>query len=129
MPLRLLSLLTVLLLPLATARAADEKPPKPNIIYILADDMGYEDAGFSGSKEIHTPELDRLAGGGTILSSYYVQPVCSPTRAALMTGRFASRTGVYRVITPNAPWGLKLEERTLAQSLRDAGYETAIVGK
>ena len=102
---------------------------QPNILYILADDMGYEDAGFMGSKEIRTPELDKLAHAGTILSSYYVQPLCSPTRATLMTGRYPTRTGVYTIVRPHAPWGLKLEERTLPQALREAGYETAIVGK
>ena len=102
---------------------------QPNILYILADDMGYADAGFMGSKEIRTPELDKLAHAGTILSSYYVQPVCSPTRATLMTGRYPTRTGVYTIVRPQASWGLKLEERILPQALREAGYETAIVGK
>jgi arylsulfatase A-like enzyme len=102
---------------------------KPNILYILADDMGFADAGFNGSKEINTPNLDKIASGGTILKSFYVQPVCSPTRSTLMTGRYPSSTGVYSVVRPNARWGLKLEEQTLAQILRDNGYETAISGK
>jgi arylsulfatase A-like enzyme len=102
---------------------------QPNILYILADDMGYADAGFMGSQEIRTPELDKLANAGAILSAFYVQPVCSPTRATLMTGRYPTRTGVYTVVRPQAPWGLGLEERTLPQALREAGYETAIVGK
>lgn len=102
---------------------------KPNIIYILADDMGYADPGFMGCEDIKTPNLKKLGETGTILKSFYVQPVCSPTRAALMTGRYAVRTGVYTVVPPNAKWGLQLEERTLAQALREAGYETAIVGK
>jgi arylsulfatase A-like enzyme len=111
------------------ASAAAAAPAKPNILYILADDMGYADAGFMGCQDIQTPHLDKLARGGAILKSFYVQPVCSPTRAALMTGRYAVRTGVYTVVRPNAPWGLKLEERTLAQALQAAGYETAIDGK
>ncbi len=82
-----------------------------------------------GCKDIRTPNLDKLAQAGTVLESFYVQPVCSPTRSTLMTGRYPSRTGVYTIVRPNAPWGLKLEERTLAQALRDAGYETAICGK
>ncbi len=102
---------------------------KPNILYILADDMGYADAGFNGCKDIKTPNLDELARAGTILKSFYVQPVCSPTRASLMTGRYVAHTGVYTIVRPNAPWGLPLAERTLAQALRDAGYATAIVGK
>jgi arylsulfatase A-like enzyme len=103
--------------------------PKPNILYILADDLGYADVGFNGGKEIQTPNLDRIAKSGAILESFYVQPVCSPTRAALLTGRYAIRTGVYNVVRPGAPWGLPLAERTLPQALREAGYETAICGK
>ncbi len=102
---------------------------KPNILYILADDMGYSDPGFNGGKEIKTPHLDRIAKDGAVLTSFYVQPVCSPTRSTLMTGRYPTRTGIYAVIKPQTPWGLKLEERTLPQALREAGYETAICGK
>ena len=103
---------------------------KPNIVIILADDQGYEDAGFMGSKEIVTPNLDQLARGGTILKSFYVQPVCSPSRAALMSGRYPLHTGVYTWIRPHDTKGLpSLEERTLADALRDADYETAISGK
>ena len=111
-----------------TCSLADE-PMKPNILYILADDMGYGDPGFMGSKDLRTPNLDKLAKGGTVLSSFYVQPVCSPTRSSLMTGRYVAHTGVYSVVRPNAKWGLPLEERTLAQALHEAGYETAIDGK
>jgi arylsulfatase A-like enzyme len=121
----LLFILTTLLLPLTTLRAA----PQPNILYILADDMGYGDPGFMGSKDLRTPNIDKLARDGTILSAFYVQPVCSPTRSTLMTGRYVMRTGVYTVVKPHAPWGLPLGERTLAQALREAGYETAITGK
>lgn len=123
------TLAALLLVSPLVLHAADTAPPKPNIVYILADDMGYADAGFNGGKEIKTPNIDKLARDGAILKSFYVQPVCSPTRAALMTGRYAVRTGVYTVVRPHAPWGLKLDERTLAQALRDAGYETAITGK
>ena len=113
-----------------TFAALDEaKPSKPNIILIVADDMGYADAGFNGGTEIKTPNLDQLARGGANLKSFYVQPVCSPTRSTLMTGRYPSSTGVYSVIRPRAPWGLKLEEQTMAQMLGAAGYETAISGK
>ena len=121
-----LRLLTRLLILLPANISAAEKP---NIIYILADDMGYADAGFNGSRDIQTPNLDKIALGGAILKSFYVQPVCSPTRSTLMTGRYPSRTGVYTVVRPHAHWGLKLEEQTLAQALQSAGYETAISGK
>lgn len=102
---------------------------KPNIVFFLIDDLGYADCGFNGGKEIKTPNIDKLAHGGTILEALYVQPVCSPTRAALMTGRYATRTGVYTIVRPHAKWGLPLAERTLANALKDAGYETAITGK
>ena len=102
---------------------------QPNIIVFLADDMGYADAGYMGGKDIQTPNLDKLARGGAILTSLYVQPVCSPTRACLMTGRYVSHTGVYDVVRPNAPWGLPLKERTLAHALGEAGYQTSICGK
>lgn len=126
-------ILIALLLPLSQialpAHGPKEILDKPNIIYILADDLGYNDVGFNGGKEIKTPNLDKLAANGTVLKSFYAQPLCSPSRAALLTGRYPSRTGVYSVVRPHAPWGLSLDERTLAQALREAGYETAIVGK
>lgn len=104
--------------------------PRPNIVFMLADDLGRADCGFMGGKEIQTPHLDKLAKSGTILDQFYVQPVCSPTRAALMTGRYPMRHGLQvGVVRPWAEYGLPLEERTLPQALKDAGYETAIVGK
>lgn len=110
--------------------AAESAEPRPNIVFLLADDLGYADCGFNGGKDIRTPHLDRLASRGAVLDSFYVQPVCSPTRAALMTGRYPMRYGLQvGVIRPWAKYGLPLEERTLAQGLRDAGYDTAICGK
>ncbi len=102
---------------------------KPNIVYFLVDDLGSADVGFMGSRDVRTPNIDRLAKEGVVLQSFYVQPVCSPTRAALMTGRYATHTGVYTVVRPGAPWGLPLAERTLPQALREAGYTTVICGK
>lgn len=114
----------------AAALPATGAEPKPNIVFILADDLGYADCGFNGGKDVKTPHLDKLAGAGTVLESFYVQPVCSPTRAALMTGRYPMRHGLQvGVITPGAPFGLPLEERTLPAALREAGYFTAICGK
>ncbi len=102
---------------------------RPNIVYILADDLGWGDVGFHGS-EIKTPNIDRLATAGARLEQFYVQPVCSPTRAGLMTGRYPIRHGLQvGVVRPWAQYGLPLEERTLPQALKEAGYETAIVGK
>ncbi|MGB8168625.1 MAG: arylsulfatase [Chthoniobacteraceae bacterium] len=109
--------------------SAAESAPRPNIVFLLIDDLGYSDVGFMGCKDIQTPNIDKLAHGGAILDAHYVQPVCSPTRAALMTGRYATHTGVYTIVRPHAKWGLPLGERTLANALKDAGYETAITGK
>ncbi len=114
---------------LLDAAVVDTPTQKPNIVFFLIDDLGYADCGFNGGKEIKTPNIDKLAGGGAVLESHYVQPVCSPTRAALMTGRYATRTGVYTIVRPHAKWGLPLTERTLANALQEAGYETAITGK
>ncbi len=129
LPRRSLPSLLFFLSAATTVFAAAAPAPKPNIVYILADDMGYADAGFNGGTDIKTPHLDQLARDGANLKSFYAQPVCSPTRAALLTGRYPSHTGVYSVVRPNAPWGLPLEERTLPQALRSVGYETALVGK
>lgn len=105
------------------------KKHSPNIVFILVDDMGYGECGFNGGKEIATPVIDRLAKEGTILDNSYVQPVCSPTRAAFLTGRYPTRTGVYSVVPPGAHWGLPLTEHTIAEALRAKGYFTAITGK
>jgi len=111
-------------------RAADAPAaPRPNIVFLLADDLGSHDVSWRGS-EIKTPQLDKLAMAGARLEQFYVQPVCSPTRAALMTGRYPFRHGLQvGVVRPWAQYGLPLDERTLAQALREAGYESAISGK
>src|SRR5437588_10163663 len=104
--------------------------PRPNVVFILADDLGREDCGFMGGTQIKTPHVDKLAAAGARLDAFYVQPVCSPTRAALMTGRYPMRHGLQvGVVRPWAQYGLPPEERTLAQALKSAGYRTAIVGK
>jgi arylsulfatase A-like enzyme len=103
--------------------------PRPNVVFFLIDDLGYADCGFNGGTDIKTPHIDKLAAEGAILENHYVQPVCSPTRSCLMTGRYVSHTGVYTIVRPHAKWGLPLEERTLANALKDAGYTTAITGK
>jgi arylsulfatase A-like enzyme len=111
---------------LLTGASAGERP---NILFILSDDQGWADVGWHG-KEIKTPNLDRLAAAGARLEQFYVQPVCSPTRAALMTGRYPMRHGLQvGVVRPWAQYGLPLEERTLPQALQAAGYMTAICGK
>ncbi len=102
---------------------------RPNIVVVLADDLGSGDVGWRGG-EIKTPNLDKLAFGGARLEHFYVQPLCSPTRAALLTGRYPLRHGLQvGVVRPWAEHGLPLDERTLPQALREAGYATAIFGK
>ena len=125
------SLLIVCLAVIASGSLIPQsKPPRPNIVFILADDLGYADVGFNGGREIATPHLDRLAASGARLEQFYVQPVCTPTRAALMTGRYPMRHGLQvGVVRPWAQYGLPLEERTLAEGLKEAGYATAIIGK
>jgi arylsulfatase A-like enzyme/peroxiredoxin len=113
----------------ANAGVSDDALSVPNIVLIVADDLGWGDVGWHQS-EIPTPNLDRLAKSGVVLENFYVQPVCSPTRAALMTGRYPMRHGLQvGVVRPWAQYGLPLEEQTIAQGLASAGYETAIVGK
>jgi arylsulfatase A-like enzyme len=102
---------------------------KPNVVFILVDDLGFKDVGYHGGS-IKTPNIDKLASAGTRLEQFYVQPVCSPTRSSLMTGRYPMRYGLQvGVVRPWAQYGLPLEERTLAQALKEAGYMTAICGK
>ena len=109
------------------ARAADA--PRPHILYIMADDLGFADVGFHGS-DIKTPNLDRLAQSGARLAQFYAQPMCTPTRAALMTGRYPLRYGLQTGVIPSgASYGLATDEFLLPQALNDAGYRTALVGK
>ena len=104
---------------------------QPNILLILADDLGYSDIGVFGAKNIRTPNLDRLAVQGARLASHLVaSPVCSPSRAGLLTGRYPQRTGVVGVLRDHHDHtGLALDERTIADELSAAGYDTALMGK
>ncbi len=104
-------------------------PKQPNILFILADDLGYADVGYHGS-EIKTPTLDQLAAGGARLESFYGQHVCSPARAALMTGRYPMRMGLQTfVVFPGHSYGLPLDERTLPVALKEVGYKNVMTGK
>ena len=119
----------ILLLTAAPALVAKAQITPPHIIILLADDLGWGDVGYHGSR-IATPNIDKLAERGARLNQFYVQPVCSPTRGALLTGRYPMRLGLQcGVVRPWAQHGLPLEERTLAEALSDSGYKTAIVGK
>jgi arylsulfatase A-like enzyme len=120
----------------AAILAAQSSPP-PNIVVILADDLGYGDLGSFGSPNIKTPRLDAMAAEGQKWTNFYVQPVCSPSRAALLTGRLPIRSGMYgaasgtapKVLRDNAAQGLPPDEITIAELLKPRGYATAIVGK
>jgi arylsulfatase A-like enzyme len=109
-----------------SARAAD---PKPNIVFIMADDLGSADVGYRGS-DIKTPNIDKLAEAGVRMDDFYGEPVCTPSRAALMTGRYPMRFGLQTlVIFPSHSYGLPTDERTLPQALKEAGYTTLMTGK
>jgi arylsulfatase A-like enzyme len=108
---------------------AGGKARKPNIVILLADDLGYADVGFHGCKDIPTPHLDALAKSGIRFTSGYVSgPYCSPTRAGLLTGRYQTRFG-HEFNPGGKGHGLPLSETTLAQRLRALGYATALIGK
>lgn len=112
---------------LAPSQAAEGKPP--NILFIVADDLGWKDVGFHGS-DIKTPNLDKLAAGGAKLEQFYTLPMCTPTRAALMTGRYPFRYGLQTGVIPaSQSYGLAADEWLLPQALKEAGYSTAMVGK
>ena len=133
----------------ATAMACLPSPAaaregQPNIVLILADDLGYGSLGCYGSKQIRTPHLDRLAASGMRLTDFHSSgPMCTPTRAALMTGRYPQRCAwvpdedlspVFREQRRENPvqrwaWGIALSEQTIAETLREAGYRTGLVGK
>jgi len=101
----------------------------PNIVLIYCDDLGYGDLGCYGSS-IPTPHLDRMAAEGMRFTQFYsANPVCSPSRAALLTGRYPTRVGVPRVLFPNDTTGLPDDEMTIAQVLKARGYKTMCVGK
>jgi arylsulfatase len=100
---------------------------KPNIVLIITDDQGYGDLGFTGNPMIHTPNIDEFAAQSTHFSSFYVDPVCAPTRSALMTGKFYLRTGIYDTFNGGAI--MAPEETTIAEILKANGYRTGIFGK
>src|SRR6187399_1184785 len=103
---------------------------KPNIVQIVADDLGWKDVGFNGCADIKTPNLDKLAAEGAKLAQFYVQPMCTPTRAALMTGRYPFRYGLQTAVIPSvSAYGLDTSEWLMPQCLKEAGYKTAIIGK
>jgi len=114
---------------LLTTAALAQTVNRPNIVVILADDLGWKDLGYKGGPE-QTPNIDRLAHSGLRLEHFYTYPLCSPTRSALLTGRNPIRFGLaYSVVRPWAYYGLPLSENLISESFRKAGYQTAIIGK
>ncbi|PVD28419.1 hypothetical protein C0Q70_11006 [Pomacea canaliculata] len=106
-----------------------EVPKKPHIVFVLADDYGYHDVGYHGSR-IKTPNLDRLAAEGVKLERYYVQPMCSPSRTQLMSGRYQIHTGlVHNIIHPMQANALPLDSPTIGDLMKNAGYSTHYTGK
>lgn len=121
--------LSLSFMPTLTAKAALQAD-RPNIVYIIADDLGWNDVSFHGSN-IRTPHIDKLAEEGIILNRFYVCPVCSPTRAGVMTGRYPTRYGMQEgVINPTRRHGLPPEDFTLAEMLEKTGYKNrTMIGK
>lgn len=116
---------------LAVAPASNAaSPPRPNVLLILADDLGYGDLSSYGATDLPTPHIDRLAKEGIRFTDFYsAGNTCSPSRAALLTGRYPLRSGVNAVLLHDTPEGLPLEELTIAEILRDSGYRTGMIGK
>lgn len=131
---QLLISLLLLLSPVARLHAADDsKPAKPNVLVIVADDLGYADIGVHGGKDVPTPHIDALAAGGVRCSNGYVSsPYCSPSRTGFLTGRYQTRFGHEfnpHVSDDESKLGLPLNERTIANYLHDGGYATSLIGK
>ncbi len=113
-----------------TARAGADEALPPNIIFILADDLGYGDISSYGAPHIKTPNIDRMARQGIKFTEFYsISPVCTPARAGLLTGRYPIRMGIDHVFRAHSFTGLPTSELTLAEALKSRGYKTALVGK
>lgn len=113
-----------------SGRSAGSNGKKPNFVILFADDMGYGDWNRGGNPTIRTPSLNRMADEGVQMTQFYcANPVCSPSRAALLTGRNAIRTGVIQVFFPGNGQGMSLDEITLAEALKPLGYRSACIGK
>jgi arylsulfatase A-like enzyme len=114
-------------LALAIGRAGAAEPAQPNILLIMTDDQGYGDFGWTGNPQLKTPNLDRLASQSVRFERFFVSPLCAPTRASLLTGRYSQRGGVWGVTRGKET--MRDGEVTLAEVLREAGYQTGLFGK
>ncbi|MFM8272869.1 MAG: sulfatase-like hydrolase/transferase [Gemmata sp.] len=123
------TLLTAAVLALLAAQGRAADAPKPNVVIIFVDDLGYADIGPFGATKQKTPNLDRMAAEGMALTSFYAAPVCSVSRAQLMTGCYGARVSVPGVYFPAGPQGLHPKEFTVAERLKELGYATQCVGK
>ena len=102
---------------------------KPNVVMLLLDDLGWSDTGYQGA-DYSTPTIDSMAAEAIRLNQYYTQPLCSPSRAALLSGKYSYTLGLaYALIENGYPFGLSLEETTIAQHLQNGGYRTHAIGK
>merc|ERR1719420_524354 len=120
----------LLLVNILTCRGGRVARDRPNLVMLFVDDLGYGDTGFTGHPTVNTPNIDRLAFGGKVLTTWYSGcAVCSGSRASLMTGRQYSRLGVPGVYGPTVNAGLPLNETTVAEQLKKVNYSTAIMGK
>ncbi|MET4492106.1 sulfatase-like hydrolase/transferase [Bradyrhizobium sp. LA7.1] len=118
--------------PLFVASSSAQQQTKPNILFVLADNIGHGDLGVYGGGELRgapTPRIDRLAAEGLRLTQFLVEPSCTPSRAALLTGRYSIRSGLSLVAVEGTDISLPAKEITMAEMLHDAGYATAIFGK
>ena len=123
-------LLSLFSLPQLDAQDESKAAPRPNVIIIFIDDMGWGDVGFNGATGPKTPHLDQMARDGRRFNDFYVGcSVCTGSRTALMTGCHFRRLGMQPVLFPNSKQGLHPEEVTIADVLKGAGYRTACVGK
>src|SRR5688572_18590928 len=132
--LALFAILTGVCVSLSHWAQAQTLPARPNLVVILADDLGYGDLGCYGHPTIRTPHLDRMAREGLRFTQFYsAAEVCTPSRAALLTGRLPPRSGMCsnnrRVLFPNSKGGLPADEITIAELLKAKGYATACIGK
>jgi arylsulfatase A-like enzyme len=137
-PITFLLLLTLIVFNFSCETKSTEKPPQPsspNILLILTDDQSYLDLGCYGAVDLHTPNIDRLAENGIRLTQFYAgAPVCSPSRAALLTGKYNFNAGLFGNVAPphidpEGKSGLPTEEITMAEVFKGAGYKTALIGK